>query len=453
MAEGFIEQYSDFILDAIPTSRMWSESVATSMLATVIGGTKKTVTRRGQLNLNPWFMYIGTSGIANKTTPLKYFASPMIQTVEEQLSTTLENNKPVSLIFPSRFSIEGLIQYMTKHSSEGIIIRDEFTSAFKDMTKDYMADLAEFLSEMYDGTVQKRYTRSAHLEQTKPAFVTFLAATTPFLYSILKLDFFLQGLGNRILYITDDVESRRAEREEYDNFYQNPTDIIQYRTEKFNEYATDLVLIRKSPIRFVFPNREAGDLILNYKYEIESELISRSKVNVYDVYAPYMSRLPESVYKLTALHTISREYKTISSLNSDIAMSSFEDADWAVRKVRAHFEHFKNMVQLWRTRPEPTIARTVDEQTGTLLDLLVDKEKGLTWSDVRSKIHWTISIWNEVLRQLFDTRRISVIERKQSGPGRPSIVLCQTQHLPTSTSSGEKQLVDWDFVKIKLNLR
>src|SRR5579863_6149590 len=84
--DGFIGEFKDSILERVPTPSDWAESIATAIMSVAVGRDKFLRTRIGPLNLNTFFMIVGTSGIANKTTPMKYFARPMIQEIESVLT-------------------------------------------------------------------------------------------------------------------------------------------------------------------------------------------------------------------------------------------------------------------------------------------------------------------------------------------------------------------------------
>jgi len=196
MKMGFIEDYTKLMVERIPTNRHWLESVAVNVFNTILGTSVRADTKLGRLNTNLFFMCIGPSGIAHKSVPLKYYAIPTLtdygQRIEEYINKGVQDKKlwtKVRPIMPSRFSVEGMIEYLAKEQSQGIAIRDEFSSLFKERSKSYIADILGFLSELYDGVIQKRYTKSYKLEEPKNVCVNLLAATTPYIYSIMDLSF------------------------------------------------------------------------------------------------------------------------------------------------------------------------------------------------------------------------------------------------------------------------
>jgi hypothetical protein len=444
--DGFIQQFSSMILDSVPTSPKWADSIACSMLSTAIGSNIVTKTRVGPLNLNVWFMIVGSSGISHKTTPLKYHARPMV----EELETILDTD----LMLPSRFSIEGMIEYFSKYSPAGVVIRDEFTSVFKDMQKDYLTDFTEFLSEVYDCSVQKRFTRATKLEETRRVYVNLLAATTPYLYQILKYDFFIQGTGNRIMFILD--SAREPRHEDSDSFFASAQDVETENESKRRVLATSLASIRNSALRMIQPDSDAGNLLTEFKYKTEFQLSKRFSSNPYDIYSPYMARMSEMTFKLTALSTLSRWYNRLGEWKFAELTSLPEDADWAIKKVEGHFDDFKKMVEAWRQRPETFTAKTYDSQATQVYDYLVSKDVGTTWGQMRNDMRWSTEVWSQVLRLLFDTKKIIAVEHKPEGAGRPTVVFypptLYEKALLGSGSGVDTTIEDWSILKMRLRL-
>lgn len=240
---GFVEDYRDFILEHVPTNKDWAESVAINVFNTVLGKDIEIHTQIGKLNTNLFFLCIGPSGLAQKTNPLKYYALPTLTRYGEE--TQLEP------ILPSRFSVEGMIEYLSTTQSVGIIIRDEFSSVFKDKGKSYIADILEFFSELYDGLLQKRYTRKAKLEHTANVCVSLLGATPPYVFTLMDLNFFVQGTGNRILYIlTKATDPEKTDRRFFWGKDQYTVD------EELENYVQRLVKFRKN-LQKIAPVRTA----------------------------------------------------------------------------------------------------------------------------------------------------------------------------------------------------
>ena len=96
--------------------------------------------------------------------------------------------------------------------------RDEFSSLIKDGDKPYLSDLPEFLSELYSGFIEPRYTKSGKLEAGGEVYFSMISVTTPAVYGVLPSTYFSQGLGNRFIYVVvtpDDITLSVPQRKRY----------------------------------------------------------------------------------------------------------------------------------------------------------------------------------------------------------------------------------------------
>jgi len=440
---GFIEEYRDFILEYVPTSPDWAESIACAVLSTALGPKRKIVSSKlGTLQLNLWFLMIGPSGLAHKTVPLKNFALPTLAQLTKKI------NYPV--ILPNRYSIEGLIEYLTNYSW-GCIVRDEFTGLFKEVySKTYLADAIEFMSELYDGTIQKRYTRKMKLEEAVDVYVVLLSATTPHLFRVMKPSFFIQGTGNRILYIIYKPENVDALSKEILKFTVRE---MMERENKIAEYAEGLAALSKCPIKMLTVMDDAAEMWESYRRKCYTEANYRYSKDIYDLIYTYIVRLPEMALKLSGLHAFSEKWKLWPKVRKDIVETviSKRDMEWAIKKVERHMEHFKEMLNLWRTRPEPVEVRTVEEQASYVLDLLADYPYGLTWGELRRKTRWREQVWSEVLKYLMDTESIVVAET--TGKGKKTVLFFHKSHEANALVKGLEIIDNWEFLAVKLRFK
>ena len=67
MGRSWIEDYTDFLVEQTDTNYDWAESIATSVLSTVLGSRRYLYTKQGAVKMNLFFLYIGPSGLAKKS--------------------------------------------------------------------------------------------------------------------------------------------------------------------------------------------------------------------------------------------------------------------------------------------------------------------------------------------------------------------------------------------------
>ena len=197
---SFITETKDFILDTIPTSEFWAEDIAFVLLSNVIGSKIQMpsfVTSKGALKLNVWFLNIAPSRSGFKTLPLDKFVIPLLS----RLKTLL----------PDTFTMEGLIKHMNDSKMyEGSFVFDEFTRHLKN--ESYNKNFLEDMSRLYSGSYSSRTTVKHSWQEIKDPCVSMLAATTSYIFKLLKTETFSQGFGNRIMIdISDGIKDDISE--------------------------------------------------------------------------------------------------------------------------------------------------------------------------------------------------------------------------------------------------
>jgi len=366
-AQGFIADFRDFLLSRLPTNPLWAENIALTMLSSVLG--KVTFPNKyGPVKLNIGTLMIGPSGLAYKSLPLNHYVYPLLRRITEGIG------RPV--IIPSRYSVEGLIEYLayrdpkTKQQThnEGVLARDEFTGLFKEFRhKDWLTDAMEFLSELLDGRIPPRYTRKTGLEEVDYVYISFLSATTPYLYRVMDRSFFEQGTGNRLMFI---VYDNPVTEPVTNDFFEQKWDIE--RLKRLDYFAEGLIKLYNSKLRYVWMG-DGTDLWLDYRRRITKEANRKYSLNQYDLTYSYQTRLPELALKLAGLHAISRFWQSIPKYNKEEIMVMEEDMKWAINKAETHYLHFLRMLECWKRRPpEPKRFYDVSEGKEYLMDILLN---------------------------------------------------------------------------------
>lgn len=438
--KDFIEQVTDFITASTKTKREWAECVATSMLSTVMGPHRYISDIMGKLKLNVWYMCLGPSGIAKKTIPLNNYLFPIIARV----------GPGEKLILSNRFSMEGFIKYFPKDGM-GSIIRDEFTGLLKESkSKDYVVDMLEFLSELYDGTVQKRATVKHKINQIKRCYITFITATTPYLYKVMRPEFYTQGTGNRILLELFDIDMVDDSRYNHEEVFQGRV-FDKKRGDFIYETAEILNAIRGCNARIFTPDDEAGAEWTAFEYQCRKGSIISCKRNMYDLHYTYLSRSAEMALKLSGIYSISRNWDRILMKDAP-KIQVIEEVDMirAINKSKHHYRQFCKMLNQWRKRPEMRVASTLDEQADAVCDVLRQAQGGLNWSQMRNAFKWDDYVWRAVLKFLHDTNKIKVTfgNSTKRGGRRPTIFYVNDDSIQIDGDV----VGDWTVIQQKLRL-
>lgn len=438
---GFIKDFRDFILDGVKTSPEWAESIALGVLATMCGKFR-IYDSIGPLKLNIWTMTIGPSGLAKKSTPLNYYAFQMMRGLEEITGR--------SMLMPKSFTVEGITEYLSVQdedgnyiNNQGILIRDEFSQVFKGIKKDYQGDLLEFLSELFDGTTQKRFTRKTKLEEVRDVYMSLLGATTETLYTCMDKNFFVQGTGNRFLYIMQEPD-KDIEPLDVDKFFRRENKYI--KEERFDDFAMKLAAIPESSITDLQPAPSAARLWGEYENAVMSHCLYTYNDDRRSTDHTYLNRMPVAVLKIAGLSAISRSYETIfrtrDTSNIDFLMITEDDMKYAIGKVERHIDHFNRMMTNWRIDPA---VRKVEVNTSEL-DYILDcfdncKDGFMTQNEILKKSGMTKNThFHELLGTLVSRNELTIIPAERikelnkeikakhgiSSTGKPPMGYCRT---------------------------
>ena len=120
MGRSWIEDYTDFLVEQTDTNYDWAESIATSVLSTVLGSRRYLYTKQGAVKMNLFFLYIGPSGLAKKSLPMTNFGQPLIEKYDELMGYSAMD-PPKRTELPRRFSLEGMISYLNEENQEGLL--------------------------------------------------------------------------------------------------------------------------------------------------------------------------------------------------------------------------------------------------------------------------------------------------------------------------------------------
>jgi len=361
----FIKDLKSDILDAMPdVNKLWAEYNAIVTLATVLPNAR-VIEKTSPLSLNLLIMIIGAPGI-KKSLPMSKFTYPILKEAGETVD--------IDFLLPSRSSVEGFIRYVAnnEHQGVGIIIRDEFSGMFKQLRKaDWQSDGMEFLSEMYDGTFQKRVTTSHGLHYIEELYANLITATTQYFLSKLDHYFFIQGTGNRFLYCYSDPEEYEPEELDSTEYFREDWGDIRHKI--INKYANKLANIYRLNITKIYVGRNVGDIWVEYKSKCEKEWKQRliEDPQGWD-YHP-VKRYPELALKLAGIYAVSRDMDRLISLKSvNSVIINASDMKNSIKLMGMNRENFRNIVELKNKSIPQSKPYSMEDEVRTIITVLDD---------------------------------------------------------------------------------
>ena len=331
----FITDLKQDILTANPDILPdWAEHCAIAPLSTIVHEAQ-VIEKTALLRLNLYMLTIGPPGIG-KSLPMMVWTRPIVAQTGELINR--------DLFFPSRSSVPSFIEYVNEGKEEeqiprnvGILIRDEFSGMFKEFRNaDWQSDAMEFVSEMYDGTYQKRSTIKHGLSTVSDLYACMITATTPYFVSKLDKEFYIQGTGNRFLYSYHAMEDYNPkEIDPLDYFSED----WKYRNKKIDGYASRLQQLHEKKVEYVIVDQEAGILWAKYKLACEQQWKERGiKDPLGWEYHP-IKRYAEFALKLSGIYAISEYIDKIIE---------FTDKRWETegRSVFVRKKHMQRAIDL-----------------------------------------------------------------------------------------------------------
>ena len=443
MGGSWIEDYRDFLVQQTGTDTIWAESIATSILSTVLGSRRYLYTKQGAIKMNLFFLYIGPSGLARKSLPMTNFGQPLIDKYDELMGYT-SMTPPKRTELPRRFSLEGMITYLNEENQEGLLWKDEFTSMFKEANKEYMSGLIEFVSELVDGRLGARYTNKNKMQLPQDVYVNVLAATTPYIYQILSQDFFTQGTGNRVLYMIYDGVYKPQEIIATEDYFGSINKEIHDTDQE--RFAKDLTLLGKSQLNYLQPIDDAGQMWLRYRNDLDDRLRKTYKDNQFDIKTVYLGKAAVNTLKLAGLHRYSRLCRDkdlqdiLNDMDSELIL--VEDMEWAIKKTDDHLNHFTKLVEQWHTRPD---RYSKDIESQTLLDLVTKHKDGLPYHQVKRTCKWNDRTVREVFKSLFEQKLIKFYLKKSTG--RHAMVLADQENSVLDDDDDYSPIESWNGIR------
>ena len=443
MGGSWIEDYRDFLVQQTGTDTIWAESIATSILSTVLGSRRYLYTKQGAIKMNLFFLYIGPSGLARKSLPMTNFGQPLIDKYDELMGYT-SMTPPKRTELPRRFSLEGMITYLNEENQEGLLWKDEFTSMFKEANKEYMSGLIEFVSELVDGRLGARYTNKNKMQLPQDVYVNVLAATTPYIYQILSQDFFTQGTGNRVLYMIYDGVYKPQEIIATEDYFGSINKEIHDTDQE--RFAKDLTLLGKSQLNYLQPIDDAGQMWLRYRNDLDDRLRKTYKDNQFDIKTVYLGKAAVNTLKLAGLHRYSRLCRDkdlqdiLNDMDSELIL--VEDMEWAIKKTDDHLNHFTKLVEQWHTRPD---RYSKDIESQTLLDLVTKHKDGLPYHQVKRTCKWNDRTVREVFKSLFEQKLIKFYLKKSTG--RHAMVLADQENSALDDDDDYSPIESWNGIR------
>ncbi len=355
----------------IGTGPMWPRLAASTLVSVALHNVI-LYDKTGPVTPSLWGLYIGPSGLANKT--------PLLRRIKE-IATEFNPE----YLGPTRFSIEGFIQHisgsykLTKEEEEeeqervkpkttNFLVRDEMSRLLGESKGyQYMNTIQEFMSELWDGETEGYATRKMRHEGGVKVYVSLLSASSNKFYKMLEEDFFEQGLGCRLLYVNEKPPKPEMDPDDYFESLDSDDEWTSLK----QEIVSHMKIMEK--LEWAYPDPDANKMWREFRFAIKTHIYNKEEPTLLDL---YRAKEPINALKLAIIYAAS-QYSF--ALENGRILVRKEHMEQAIRDIKIYDEMFRRVLSEWNKRRVKREQGKMKSSKYDLLDIinLASRQGGL----------------------------------------------------------------------------
>ena len=389
--DTFVERYAEWARSLGDAAPQYHQAGAFIALSSILAGRVRLPTSFGTIIPNLWFMILADTTLTRKSTAMD-IAMDMIAEIDPDAVLATDG------------SIEGLLTSMaTRPSRPSVFLRDEFSGLLEQITKkDYMAGMAELLTKLYDGKMQKRILRKETIEVKEPVLILFAGGIKNKITSMLTTEQVSSGFMPRFIFITAESDITRLKP------IGPPTQRTLNNGEAIRNELSEMFEFYSQPATFEIKSLKVQEETMHtHKAELTDEAWMRYNLLEHtmleagltsgkpEIMTPTYDRLSKSILKAATLIAASRKEQTPVVTVDDILRAIHYGEQWKVYVE----DVMDNIGKGTQERQLENIRRYIDQAPGV----------------PRSKIMQQYHLNAREATQIFDTleQRGLVVVRKQ----------------------------------------
>ncbi len=196
--QTFIERYIEWASGLGDAAVQYHQAGAFTTLSALLSGRVNLPTSYGNVVPNLWFMILGDTTLTRKSTAM-------------DIGVELVMEVDPDAILATDGSVEGLMQQLeARPKRPSIFLRDEFSGLLEMLTKrDYYAGMAETLTKLYDGKMQKRVLRKETVTVRDPILLILAGGIRDRIQGLLTHEHVSSGFIPRFIFITAESDTSR----------------------------------------------------------------------------------------------------------------------------------------------------------------------------------------------------------------------------------------------------
>lgn len=197
---GFVERYIEWASGLGDAATQYHQAGAFTILSALLSGRVSLPTSFGTIIPNLWFMILGDTTLTRKSTAM-------------ELAIDLVMEVDPDCVMATDGSVEGLLQQLeVRPKRPSIFLRDEFSGLLEMMVKrDYYAGMAEVLTKLYDGKMQKRVLRKETVTVRDPVLLILAGGIKTRVTGLLTHEHISSGFIPRFIFVTAESDTQRLQ--------------------------------------------------------------------------------------------------------------------------------------------------------------------------------------------------------------------------------------------------
>lgn len=305
LPKTFVEEYITWASTLGDAAPQYHQAGAFVILSTLMCGSLYLPTSFGKVFTNLWFMILADTTLTRKSTAMD-IAMDLLEEVNDDVIAATDG------------SLEGLLGSLSlRPGRPSIFLKDEFSGLVDSIAKkDYMAGMAEMLTKLYDGKLQKRILKREVVEVKDPRLIIFGGGIKDKVTGSLTLEHIGSGFIPRFVFITAESDVTRIKPIGPPSSRNNlQRTILIKKLEEIRKHYNPVkpLMISKNDIQAAPNDIEAtltDDAWIRYN-KFETDMVELGvKHNVPEAMTPMYDRLAKSVLKCAVLIAGSRNTET-----------------------------------------------------------------------------------------------------------------------------------------------
>lgn len=320
--ETFIERYITWATDLTDAAPQYHQAGAFTALSAVVSSNTRLFTSFGTVRPNLWFMILADTTLTRKTTAMRIATSLLLELDDESVLAT-------------DGSAEGILSALADRDGKAsLFYRDEVTGLMQSiMSKDYMSDMPEHFTKLYDNDLVKRLLKKETIVVKDPIFLMLCGGIKSKIQQMLTEEHIASGFVPRFIFITAeaDVSRLRPVGPAITTGDDKRSLILNELTDIRNHYNSTLTMHYGTSAMNTTPNftvELSNDAWVRYN-ELEDVLVKSALDSGLSFLTPVYDRLAKSMLKAAILIAAARQRGSIVHVEkTDILHAIYYGRHW-----------------------------------------------------------------------------------------------------------------------------